>query len=57
MGIEFEERDITQNDAWLDELMELGSQATPTTVIVWGEGREVITGFDKNKLTALLVEG
>lgn len=56
MGIEFDERDITKNDAWLDELMELGSNATPTTVVEWDEGREVITGFDKNKLTALLVE-
>jgi len=32
-GIAFEERDITQNEQWMDELMALGASATPTTVI------------------------
>lgn len=55
-GIAFEERDITKNEAWLDELMDLGASATPTTVVEWEGHREVIIGFDKEKLSALLLQ-
>lgn len=55
-GIAFEERDITQNAGWLDELMALGASATPTTVIEWDNQREVIVGFDQAKLAVLLLQ-
>lgn len=54
-GIAFEERDITQNEGWMDELLALGASATPTTVIEWDEKREVIVGFDQGKLASLLL--
>lgn len=54
-GIAFEERDITQKQGWMDELMALGASATPTTVVEWDEQREVIVGFDQTKLAALLL--
>ena len=54
-GIAFEERDITQNQGWIDELMALGASATPTTVVEWDEQREVIVGFDQAKLADLLL--
>lgn len=54
-GIAFEERDITQNEEWIDELMALGASATPTTVIEWDNQREVIIGFDQEKLAGLLL--
>ena len=54
-GIAFEDRDITKNTAWIDELLELGAHATPTTVIEWDGQREVIIGFDQDKLANLLL--
>ncbi|NMP21428.1 hypothetical protein HIJ39_03525 [Sulfobacillus sp. DSM 109850] len=44
-----------KNDAWLDELVELGATATPTTVIEWADHREVVMGFAKEKLESLLL--
>lgn len=55
-GIAFEERDITQNEGWLDELMAMGASATPTTVIEWDQQRTVIVGFDQAKLASLLLD-
>ncbi len=51
-GVAFEERNIRSNAAWLQELVELGSRGTPTTVI-GGEGQEnqVLIGFDSQKLS------
>ncbi len=49
-GVEFEERDIRANPEYLRELMELGAQATPTTLV----DEEVIMGFDRAKLSDLL---
>lgn len=54
-GITFEERDITKNEGWLDELMALGASATPTTVIEWDSHREVIVGFNEEKLAGILL--
>ncbi len=54
-GIAFEERDIMKNDAWLDELVELGASATPTTVVEWDGHREVVVGFDQETLSTLLL--
>ena len=52
-GVAFEERNIRENSVWLQELVELGSRGTPTTVIREGEGEEnqVLIGFDSKKLS------
>ena len=49
-GIAFIERDVTQDEAAVSELERLGVMTTPVTVI---DG-EVVVGFDREKLTALL---
>ena len=49
-GIEFEERDVSQDDAALDELQQRGLMTTPVTLI---DG-EVVVGFDRAKLVKLL---
>lgn len=48
--MQFEERDITQDDAAADELDRLGAYATPTTTI---DG-EVVIGFNQKRLEELL---
>ena len=52
--ISFESRDVLANLDWLDELMELGGQATPVTVIEAEDGQEVIFGFNQPQLQDLL---
>ncbi len=49
-GIDFEERDIRENPEYVRELLELGAQATPTTLV----GETVVMGFDRAKLSELL---
>ena len=44
--MEFTEKNIAENDEFVRELIELGAQSTPTTVI---DG-EVIVGFDRTAL-------
>jgi glutaredoxin len=53
-GIEFEERDIRQNDQYLHELIGLGAAATPATVIKDEDREDVILGFDQTQLAELL---
>lgn len=53
-GIEFEERDITKNSTWVEELQALGSRATPTTTIESDGHKEVVIGFDVSKLEKLI---
>ncbi|MFX3623475.1 MAG: glutaredoxin domain-containing protein [Ectobacillus sp.] len=53
-NISFEERDIRKNPAYLEEALQLGASATPVTVIHTSAGHEVVMGFDKEKLSALL---
>ncbi len=48
--VDFEERDIRENPEYVKELLEIGAQATPTTII----GDEVIMGFDRAKISELL---
>lgn len=48
--IEFEIKDIRDNPAFVQELVDLGSQSTPTLVIE----EEVVIGFDPEKLEKLL---
>ena len=49
-GIEFEERDVSQDEAALIELQQRGLMTTPVTVI---DG-EAVVGFDRAKLVKLL---
>jgi len=49
-GVEFTDRDITQDEEALTELGELGYMTTPVTVI---DG-EVVIGFDLERLEQLL---
>ncbi len=49
-GVQFVEKDISQDEKALDELSELGHMTTPVTLI---DGQAVI-GFDRKKLEELL---
>ena len=49
-GIAFENRDITKNDRFLEDLQALGLMTTPVTVI---DGTPVV-GFDRERLEKLL---
>ena len=49
-GIEFEERDVSQDEAALTELQQRGLMTTPVTLI---DG-EAVVGFDRAKLVKLL---
>ena len=53
-GIAFEDRNIRDNAAWLRELIALGSQGTPTTLIEADGERQVIIGFDRARLSRAL---
>ncbi len=48
--LQFDERDVSQDEAALSELEKLGVFTTPVTVI---DG-EVVVGFDRNRLEQLL---
>ncbi len=53
-NIAFVDRDVTKDDAALNELQKLGFMTTPVTVV---DG-QVIVGFDQDKLkSALGIEG
>lgn len=49
-GIAYTDRDVSQDEAALQELLKLGFAATPVTII---DGQSVV-GFDRKKLEALL---
>lgn len=49
-GIEFTYKDVMIDEDARDELMDLGVRSTPATLI----GKEVIVGFDRGKIDALL---
>jgi glutaredoxin len=49
-GIAFEERDVSKDEAALNELQKRGLMTTPVTLI----GDEVVVGFDRAKLAKLL---
>jgi len=48
-GIDFTQRDISQDEEALAELLDLGVMTTPVTVV----GGEVVVGFDRKKLQEL----
>ncbi len=49
-GIAFEERDVSSDEAALEELQRRSLMTTPVTLI----DDEVVVGFDRQKLAALL---
>ncbi len=49
-NVQFTEKDIRQDLDAMQDMVQMGSQATPTTVI---DG-EVIIGFDRQKISDLL---
>ncbi|MCZ6691850.1 MAG: glutaredoxin family protein [Planctomycetota bacterium] len=49
-GVEFEDRDITKNEAFLKELEDMNIMSTPVIVI---DG-EAVVGFKKDRLDELL---
>jgi glutaredoxin 3 len=49
-GIAFEERDVSRDEAALDELQKRGLMTTPVTLI----DDEAVVGFDREKLAKLL---
>jgi glutaredoxin 3 len=49
-GVQFVERDISQDESALADLEALGAMATPVTVI----NGQVVIGFDKVRLEQLL---
>ncbi len=49
-GIEFEERDVSKDEAALEELQKRGLMTTPVTLI---DG-DAVVGFDRAKLARLL---
>lgn len=51
-GVQFHERDVTQDEGALAELEELGVMTTPVTAV---EG-EVVVGYDRAKLEQLLAD-
>ncbi len=54
-GVAYEDRDIRQDPKWLEELVELGSRGTPTTIIEHeGQERQVVIGFDAARMTKAL---
>ncbi len=53
-AIPFEKRDVTANLQWLDEVIDLGGNATPVTLIQWDDREQVVFGFNRPQLEALL---
>jgi len=49
-GVQFVEKNVRADKAALKELLDLGFQSTPVTII---DGQSVV-GFDQDKLAALL---
>ena len=49
-AIRFEERDVSSNEAALDELQKRGLMTTPVILV----DDEVVVGFDRSKLVRLL---
>ncbi len=49
-GVEFEDRDITENEVFLKELEDMKIMSTPVIVI---DG-EAVVGFNKDRLDELL---
>ncbi|MER2006396.1 MAG: glutaredoxin family protein [Psychrobacillus sp.] len=56
-GIVFEERDVNSNEQYLQEFEALGGVGVPFTLLKEsGETVAVISGFDKQKLSEILIQ-
>ncbi|MDN4522854.1 glutaredoxin family protein [Fictibacillus fluitans] len=55
--IPFEERDIRKNPQYMNKVIDLGASATPVTVIIDGESKNVVLGFNQDELESLLQQG
>ncbi len=55
-GYSFTYKDVMEDPQALKELMDLNSRSTPTLVVGEGENRQVMIGFDPDRLEALLSE-
>lgn len=53
-NVEYQERDIRKNPAYMEEVRKLGAAATPVTVIRINEKEEVVMGYDEERLGVLL---
>lgn len=49
-GVKFEERDVSRNQQYAQELMQTGQRGVPVTKFE----NEIIVGFDQNRLNALI---
>ncbi|MGE7983688.1 glutaredoxin family protein [Solibacillus sp. NPDC093137] len=55
-GIAFEERDVNNNEQYFKEFKALGGVGVPLTLLKEsGETKAVISGFDKQKLSEILI--
>jgi glutaredoxin-like YruB-family protein len=50
LGIHFEDKDITQDEAAMTEVLDMGFRGTPVLVV----GDEAIQGFDPDEVKRLL---
>lgn len=57
LGVEFEDRNVRENPAWMNELFRLGSESTPTIVVNAPDGPKVVIGFDRKKLYGMIMNG
>ncbi|AHY47182.1 Hypothetical Protein RradSPS_1899 [Rubrobacter radiotolerans] len=53
-GVDFVGKNIRNDLDAMQDMVRMGSQATPTTVIRDDEGETAIIGFDRRKLSELL---
>ncbi|HEY4497114.1 MAG TPA: glutaredoxin family protein [Candidatus Paceibacterota bacterium] len=49
-SIAYEERDVTENDGWLDEMVKKSNQMGVPVIDIDGS---IVVGFDKNKVKEL----
>jgi len=49
-GVEFEERNLSLNRDYIDDLLNAGARSTPVTFV----GDEMVIGFDRERLSSLL---
>lgn len=56
-GIAFEEREVSSNEQYFQEFKALGGVGVPLTLLKEsGETIAVISGFDKQKLTEIIIQ-
>lgn len=53
-GVEFEERDVADDEDAAEEMIEISGQRGVPVTVVDGEEREVVVGFDPDTLREVL---